>query len=100
MVKKYCSKVLSVALGGARKLMLGMIIGFQGIQCFGLLLAKRENHRLFFQILLFLKPRLGMSRSWKNIFLSMDIEVITTIPIGVTRFDNFWAWHRERTGIF
>jgi hypothetical protein len=33
-------------------------------------------------------------------FLPMDIEVIMAIPIGNAGFDDFWAWHGERTGVF
>jgi hypothetical protein len=33
-------------------------------------------------------------------FLPMDVEAIQAIPISTTRFDDFWAWHHERTGVF
>jgi hypothetical protein len=30
----------------------------------------------------------------------MDVEAIQATPISTTRFDDFWAWHHERTGVF
>ena len=36
----------------------------------------------------------------REYFLPMDIEVIQSIPIGTARFDDFLAWHFERSGVF
>jgi hypothetical protein len=30
----------------------------------------------------------------------MNIEVIGAMPLGTTRFDDFWGWQFERTGVF
>jgi hypothetical protein len=45
------------------------------------------------------------SASWnvqklEEYFLPMGIEVIRAIPLGTTRFDDFWGWQFERTGVF
>jgi hypothetical protein len=45
------------------------------------------------------------TRSWnidilEAFFLPMDIEVIRSIPLGMVRHDDQWAWHFEKNGIF
>ena len=36
----------------------------------------------------------------REFFLPMDIEIIQAIPLCNRRFDDLWAWHYERSGIF
>jgi hypothetical protein len=46
-----------------------------------------------------------MNGAWNQekllqVFLPMDAEAISSIPLRTRRQCDFWAWHHERTGIF
>ena len=33
-------------------------------------------------------------------FMPMDVPAILSIPLSTRNFDDYWAWHFERNGIF